>query len=130
MSRRSYPAAFRAEIVRLVRSGRTPEELAKRFEPTAQTIRNWANAAGAQAAAAYGEDLTGEEREELKQLRRRVKQLEEEREILHRSAVRSCLDNAVAGSFLAAQECEPIDQPAFRIHDRAGLEAFDLIEGW
>ena len=28
-------------MTELVRAGRTPEELAKEFEPSAQTIRNW-----------------------------------------------------------------------------------------
>ncbi|MGN6497702.1 MAG: transposase, partial [Tsuneonella sp.] len=36
-----YPADFRAQMVELVKSGRTPEELAREFEPTAQTIINW-----------------------------------------------------------------------------------------
>jgi transposase len=87
MSRPPYPPEFRAEMVRLVRSGRTPEELAKQFEPTAQAIRNWVKAADAEAAAGRGEGLSNEDREELKQLRRRVKQLEEEREILRKAAV-------------------------------------------
>ena len=87
MSRPPYPSEFRAEMVRLVRSGRTPEELAKQFEPTAQAIRNWVKAADAEAAAGRGEGLSNEEREELKQLRRRVKQLEEEREFLRKAAV-------------------------------------------
>jgi transposase len=34
-SRAAYPAAFREQILELVRAGRTPEELAKEFEPTA-----------------------------------------------------------------------------------------------
>ena len=38
-----YPAAFRQQIVDLVRSGRSPEALAKEFDPTAQAIRNWVN---------------------------------------------------------------------------------------
>ncbi len=87
MSRPPYPPEFRAEMVRLVRSGRAPEELAKQFEPTAQAIRNWVKAADAEAAAGRGEGLSSQEREELKQLRRRVKQLEEEREILRKAAV-------------------------------------------
>ncbi|MFP3647789.1 hypothetical protein, partial [Paraburkholderia sp. SIMBA_054] len=31
----------RAQMVELVKAGRTPEELEKEFEPTAQTIYNW-----------------------------------------------------------------------------------------
>ena len=39
-TRAPYPAEFRAEMVRLVRSGRTPGELSREFEPSDQTIRN------------------------------------------------------------------------------------------
>jgi transposase len=45
----SYPAEFRAQMVELVKAGRTPEELEKEFEPTAQTIYNWAAQAGRDA---------------------------------------------------------------------------------
>ena len=40
-SRPPYPAAFRQQMVELVRSGRTPGELAREFEPSAEAIRNW-----------------------------------------------------------------------------------------
>ena len=36
----AYPAEFRERLVELVRSGRSPEELSKEFEPSAQSIRN------------------------------------------------------------------------------------------
>ena len=39
--RRQAPPAFRRQMVELVRTERTPEELAREFEPTAQAIRNW-----------------------------------------------------------------------------------------
>ena len=39
--KRSYPAAFRQQMVALVRSGRNANDLAKEFEPTAQTINAW-----------------------------------------------------------------------------------------
>ncbi len=39
--RSPYPAEFRYQIVELVRAGRTPEELSREFEPSAQAIRNW-----------------------------------------------------------------------------------------
>ena len=41
MTRPPYPSAFREQMVELVRSGRSPEELAREFEPSAQSIRNW-----------------------------------------------------------------------------------------
>jgi transposase len=42
MSRRrsSYPPEFRRQLMELVRTGRTPEELSHEFEPSAQAIRN------------------------------------------------------------------------------------------
>jgi len=39
--RPAYPAEFRERLVELVRSGRSLEELAREFEPSAQAIRNW-----------------------------------------------------------------------------------------
>ena len=36
-----YPPEFRQRMIELVRSGRSPDELAEKFEPTAQSIRNW-----------------------------------------------------------------------------------------
>jgi len=40
-SRPPYPAEFRRKLIALVRAGRSPDELAKQFEPSAQTMRNW-----------------------------------------------------------------------------------------
>ena len=40
-TRRPYPPEFREQMVALVRAGRTPEELSRKFEPTAQSIINW-----------------------------------------------------------------------------------------
>jgi transposase len=37
-SRWRYPPEFRQRIVELVRKGRTPEELTRQFEPSAQAI--------------------------------------------------------------------------------------------
>ena len=46
-SRSPYPAEFRRGIVELVRAGRTPESLAKEFEPRAVSIRKWVEQADA-----------------------------------------------------------------------------------
>ncbi len=40
-SRPPYAPEFRHEMIQLVRSGRSPEELSKQYEPSAQTIRDW-----------------------------------------------------------------------------------------
>ena len=39
--RLAYPPEFRRQMVDLVHSGRTPEELSEEFEPTAQSIAKW-----------------------------------------------------------------------------------------
>ena len=83
--RTPYPAEFREQLVELVRAGRTPEELAKEFEPSAQTIRNWV----AQAERDSGrrkDGLTSAEKEELRRLRRENKRLKMERDILSKAA--------------------------------------------
>ena len=40
-TRRPYSAEFRHRLVELVRGGQSPEELARKFEPSANAIRNW-----------------------------------------------------------------------------------------
>lgn len=73
-------------MVELVRAGRTPEELAEEFEPTAQSIRNWVVQADRDDGR-RADGLTSAEKDELTRLRREVRQLREEREILKKAAV-------------------------------------------
>ena len=40
MTRPPYPSEFREQMVELVRSGRSPEELVREWEPSARSIRN------------------------------------------------------------------------------------------
>jgi len=80
-----YPPEFRRRMIELVRAGRSPEDLAKEFEPSAQAIRNWV----AQADRDEGrrsDGLTNAERLELARLRQENKQLRLEREILSKAA--------------------------------------------
>jgi transposase len=72
-------------MVELVHAGRSPEELAKEFEPTAQAIRNWV-AQSDRDDGRRDDGLTSVEREELRRLRRENKQLRIEREILAKAA--------------------------------------------
>jgi transposase len=72
-------------MIDLVHNGRSPWELAREFEPSAQTIMNWV--AQAERDAGVRQDgTTSAEREELRRLRRDNKRLREEREILSKAA--------------------------------------------
>jgi transposase len=71
--------------VRLVRAGRTPDQLAKEFEPSAQAIRNWVRQTELDEGTRT-DGLKSEEREELARLRRENARLKEEREILSKAA--------------------------------------------
>lgn len=83
--RGNYPEEFRRQMVELVRAGRTPEELSREFEPSAQAIRNWVRQEERDAGLRR-DGLTSEEREELRRLRRENRRLKLEREILSKAA--------------------------------------------
>ena len=80
-----YPKEYRQQILELARSGRSAEELAKEFEPSAQCIRNWIKQEEVDRGQRQ-DGLTSEERAELVRLRRENKQLKLEREILAKAA--------------------------------------------
>jgi transposase len=80
-----YPSEFRRQIVELVRSGRSPEVLAREFEPSSGAIRNWVRQADLDEGR-RSDGLTTEERSELRRLRRENRQLKIEREILKKAA--------------------------------------------
>jgi transposase len=84
-SRKAYPPEFRRQMVELVRSGRSPEELAREFEPSGQSIRNWVCQSDLDEGR-RSDGLTTEEREELRRLRRENARLKQEREILAKAA--------------------------------------------
>ena len=85
MTRPPYASEFREQMVELVRSGRSPEELAREFEPSAQSIRNWVSQTDRDAGRSH-DGPTSAEREELRRLRRENRQLRQEREILAKAA--------------------------------------------
>jgi transposase len=83
--RAPYTPEFRRQMIELVRSGRSPESLAKEFEPTAQAIRNWVVQAERDAGR-RDDGVTTAERDEINRLRREVRQLRLERDILSKAA--------------------------------------------
>lgn len=85
-----YPEQFRQDAVELVRSsGRTLREVGRELGVNHETLRNWVNAAKRaeqSAAGRGGEPVSVDEREELRRLRKKVAELELEKEILRKAA--------------------------------------------
>jgi transposase len=89
-----YPLAFRREAVQLLRgSGRSVPQLAKELGCSPQSLRNWARQLNVDVGLAEG--LTSDERAELRRLRREVKTLSEEREILRTAAAFFAKDSEI-----------------------------------
>jgi transposase len=85
-SHRPYPPEFRAEAIRLVRhSGKPMVEIARRLEVSIETLRLWVRQADIDEGRRQ-DGVTTQETEEVRQLRREVKRLREEREILLKAA--------------------------------------------
>ena len=85
--RRKFTPEFKAEAVRLCRTGeRSLNQIAEDLDLSETVLREWVKRADEAAAPAVGESLTTAERDELTRLRRQVKRLEMEREILKKAA--------------------------------------------
>jgi transposase len=85
-TRPPYPPEFRAEAVRLARStGKTPQQVADDLGVSRQSVANWLRQADLDDGR-RDDGLTSSEQEELRTLRRKVRVLEEEREILKKAA--------------------------------------------
>jgi transposase len=84
-TRPAYPPELRQKLVELAHAGRTVASLAREYEPTETTIRNWVRQ-GERDAGLRTDGPTTDERQELTQLRRENRVLREERDILKKAA--------------------------------------------
>jgi transposase-like protein len=91
--RRSFSPEFKADAVKLVRSGKTVTQVARELDLTQTALREWVRRAEADAGVRQ-DVLTTEERQELARLRREVKTLRQEREILKAAATFFAKENA------------------------------------
>src|SRR6266436_4131637 len=83
--RQGYSDSFKAETVRLVQqSGKSLRAMALELELTESMLRNWVRQSERDARPGRS-DLTAAERAELVQLRRDVKRLQMERDILKKA---------------------------------------------
>jgi transposase len=95
-----YPMEFRARVIELARSGRAINSLSEEFKVTDTTIRNWLRQADLDEGRRK-DGLTSDEKTELTRLRREVRVLREERDILSKAAA------------WFAQEAEPTPKKRF-----------------
>jgi transposase len=85
--RRSFTDEFKAGAVALVlKGGKTVSEVGRELDLTVSSLGKWVEQARADAGKSTRGTLTTEEKEELSRLRREVRELRLEREILKKAA--------------------------------------------
>jgi transposase len=82
---RTYPPEFRRKVLELVRSGRSLSSISNEFHVARQTIVNWQKQDDLDSGRRT-DGLTTEVSAEMTKLRRKVRELEMERDILKKAA--------------------------------------------
>lgn len=83
--RKPYPPEFKEQIVNLYHNGSTVAELAEEFEPHRDTIKSWIRKAASDEEVVLGDGKESAE-EENKRLRKELRRLQQERDILAKAA--------------------------------------------
>jgi len=131
MARKRYAEEYKKHLLDLVREGRSPEQLAQEYEPSARTIRNWVreNEVKRRLKEKYKDH-------ELRRLKAENARLREKRcktlgVKISMGSVGDCYDNAMAESFFATLEPELLNiVPLFSDPQHAQSEIFKYIEGF
>src|SRR6202167_442886 len=90
-----HPLEFRRRAVELARQGTTPvSRIARDLGISDSCLRNWMRQADAEEDGG-GDCLTGSEKKEFAELRRRNRLLEQENEILRRAAAYFARENVL-----------------------------------
>jgi transposase len=85
--RRFFTPEFKADAVKIVRTtGKSVSQVARELDLTETALREWVIRADAADGKGAPDEMTSAERAELQELRKRVKRLEMEREILKKAA--------------------------------------------
>ena len=97
-----YPAAFRQQMVELLRAGRSVSELAREFGCNTSSIHAWMKAAGgpdgSSSASSIDAPLSMNERQELIELRRKFKLVQQERGIFAKATAWFAGQSRLVGS--------------------------------
>jgi transposase len=92
--RRRFTKEYKAEVVDLIRkSGKSVGAVSSELGLTETAVRRWVQQAEIDLGGGPAGALTTEERDELAALRKRVKTLEMEREILKKATAFVCHEN-------------------------------------
>ena len=92
---RAFTTEFKAQAVRIVReSGKSVAAVARELDLTETALRSWVRQAAIDAGRGQPGALTTDERAELAQLRREVRTLRMERDILKKATAFFAKENA------------------------------------
>ena len=84
--RRKFTAEFKADVVRLCRAGNESiGDVAKRLDLTETAVRAWVKQADVDEQGGTADELTTSEKAELVRLRRELKRVTQERDILKKA---------------------------------------------
>ena len=93
--RRRFSREYKVEVVRLCEeSGKSIGEICREMDLTETAVRRWVRQASIDAGGGGTGPLTTEERQELSQLRREIKRLRMEREILKKATAFFAKENS------------------------------------